>query len=280
MGVLMKNLTKKICYPILALILSACGGGGGGSSSPVVNQSIGGIWRSQYTVPSGVNAGDLINGVAIVNESGQFYTYAHNTVNGCSSVAFGQLSVNGTSVTGNEDAAIVTYGNIPGVNLTCRFSDGSTTGTGTITGTFVQRTSASLTSSGITSQGTILPAATVPWTFNTLYLESPSYTKIAGNYSDGGSTLTISSSGNLSETNATTGCVLSGNVSIPNASYNAYTISFTYSGCTGSYAGANGVTVSGLATLDDTVVPNVLYAGLSARASGNLVIAVFASPKQ
>ena len=88
--------------------LSACGGGGGsgGSSSndppppPPINQSAGGIWTVQYVEPSGPNAGDQIDGKALITEAGDVFFAGINTVNGCAEIGFGQVSVSGSSVSG------------------------------------------------------------------------------------------------------------------------------------------------------------------------------------
>ena len=69
---------------------------------------------------------------------------------------------------------------------------------------------------------------------------------IAGNYTDGSDTLTISSDGAIFEQDATTGCVVNGQVSIPNMSYNAYSFSVTYANCTGANSVLNGTTATGL----------------------------------
>src|ERR1019366_2257241 len=65
-----------------ALLLSACGGGSSPSTPtappPVVNQSLGGIWKSQYTVTAGTNNGDTINALAIATEQGDFVTIGKN----------------------------------------------------------------------------------------------------------------------------------------------------------------------------------------------------------
>jgi hypothetical protein len=262
--------------------LAACGGGGSSSPAPapVMAQSVGGIWKTQYTVTSGPNSGDVINVAAIATETGEFYIAGRNANNGCAAVGFGQVSVNGASFSGSEEIAIVRFSTVPGVQTNCTYPDGTVSGTGTLTGTVAQRSSLSVTDTGTTSAGTSLGTNTTAWTFNPLYMQGSSFANIAGNYTDGSDTLSISSAGVISETDATTGCVITGQVTILNASYNAYPFSFTYSGCTGTSAAANGVTFTGLAALDTTVTPNQIDLGAHAVVSGQFVVIVATMPKQ
>ena len=71
--------------------------------------------------------------------------------------------------------------------------------------------------------------------------------------------------------------MLNGQVSIINAAFNAYRVQYTYSSCVGPDAVLNGVTFSGIGTLDNvSFAPDeVLFAGVTGRVSGTLVSAVF-----
>ena len=155
---------------ILLVMLCGCGGGGGGTSSgggappPPTNQSPGGFWTTQYTITSGANNGDMVQAKALVTENGDFFFAGINTTNGCADVGFGQASVTGSSISGTTEIAIVTFTTVPGVTVTCAYPDGSTSGTGTISGTLTQRSSMTLTDSGTTSAGLVLPAEPLTWT--------------------------------------------------------------------------------------------------------------------
>ena len=260
--------------------LSACGGGGGSGSSsdppppPPVNQSPGGIWMTQYTVTSGPNTGDMIKAVAIVSENGDFYFAERNQNNGCADVGFGQVSVTGNSISGNANVAIVQYTTIAGVNTTCAYPDGSTSGTGTISGTISQRSSMTFTVTGSTTLGMALGSDTETWTFSSSYDTPSSLATVAGNYTDGSNTLSINGNGAIFEQDPTTGCVINGQISTIDTQYNAYAGSFTFSNCTGTAAAANGVTFTGLATLDQTVNPAQLDFGVSANVNGSFVVDV------
>jgi hypothetical protein len=269
---------------VSALIsLAACGGGGssGGGAPPpppATTQSVGGIWTSQYTVTSGANTGDVINVQGIASETGQYFAYSKNTTNGCAGLAFGQLSVNGSNVSGNEDAAIVRYSTAVGGATSCVYPDGSTSATGTITGTVSQRASLMLTATGTTSLGGALPAETTTFAFSSLYLNTSSLATIAGNYNDGGPTMTVDANGAIFEQDPN-GCVLSGQVSIINSAYNAYGIQLTFANCTGTSASLNGVVASGLVTLDTATSPVTVIGGITGNIGGQLFVEAFNLPR-
>jgi len=276
-------MKKLICVSVLSL--GACGGGGSSSTSSTAppttaNKSAGGIWQTQFTVASGATAGDAVNAQAIVTESGQYYYAAFNTTNGCAEVGFGTLTVNGSNISGTGVAAIVTETTIPGVLTNCVYPDGTTSGTSTLAGTVAERSSLTVTESDVTSSGTALPSSTNTWTYSALYSEPSSLSKLAGNYTDGSDTVSIDSNGVIFEQITSTGCVINGQVSIINALYNAYSFSFTYASCTGANAGLNGVTATGIGTLDDLQTPNKLIAGLQGNVNGQLVVVVESLPKQ
>ena len=120
--------------------------------------------------------------------------------------------------------------------------------------------------------GTALGSETSTWTFSNAYDTPSSLATIAGDYTAGSNTLSINGNGVIFEQDPTTGCVINGQVTLINTQYNAYSVSVTFSSCTGSAAAANGLTMTGLAALDQTVSPAVLYFGLSASVSGRFVV--------
>lgn len=266
----------------IPLVLCACGGGGSSAPSPqpIANQSPGGIWSTQYVVTSGPNTGDTIDAIALVSETGEFYTASINTANNCAGVGFGQATVTGNNVTATENAAVVTYALSPAVNTSCTFPDGSTSATGNLTGTVTQRTSFTLSGTATTSAGTQSTLQPVTFAFNALYDEAPSYAKLTGSYTTAGGTLSINAAGAINEIDSSTGCTLSGQAFIPNASFNLYALLVTFSGCSSSYSGLNGLTLSGLATLNDTINPNRLIFGASAAGNGRYVVIASELPKQ
>src|SRR5262252_2726090 len=214
----MKSIQHTSIAFLVAVGLSACGGGGGGSGDPPpppppTNQSAGGIWTTQYTVTSGANNGDLIDAKAIVDEQGDFYFFALNNNTGCSSLGFGQASVSGSAVTATSDWGLVVWTTVNGVTPNCVEPDGSTYGTGSITGTVAQRATLTLTDTDTTANGTMFSPTTTTWTYNSLYSQPSSLATIAGNYTDGSATLSIDGNGVIFEQDSN-GCVLNGQVSI------------------------------------------------------------------
>jgi hypothetical protein len=261
-------------------ILAACGGGGGShiatGTTPApgaTDQSMGGIWTSQYTVTSGVNTGDVIQAEGIVSETGQYFAYSKNTTNGCAGLEFGQLSVSGANVTGTGSSGIVRYSTSQGVTTTCVYPDGSTSATGTLAGQVTARANLMITATGTTSLGGPL-IETTNFTFSSLYLNPSSLAAIAGNYNDGGLTMTVDANGAVFEQNPN-GCVITGQVSVINAAYNAYGVSVSFSSCSGTSAGLNGVAASGLITLDASTSPATVIGGVTANIGGQTFVEVF-----
>lgn len=256
----------------IAMGLTGCGGGGGGSATPspppVVNQAVGGIWRVDTTIN-----GSHVKGVGLVAEDGRVVSFSQNLTNGCADVGIGTISSSGSSISGSAKVGIVNIAFSPGITVGCSFSDGSTSASETISGSVVQRSSLTLTGTVTTSAGTVLPSSTVTSTFDPIYNTASSLTAISGNWTGPTNVvMNISSGGVIFAQDPASGCVVNGQVSMINASYNAYAVSATYSNCAGSASILNGVTASGLAAVDATVSPNVLYVGYSAVVGGTTII--------
>ena len=263
-------------YPLtLAALLTACGGGGSSiAPPPVQNASPGGIWTAQWVEASGPTAGDQINLKAVVTENGNFFYAGYNATNQCATVGFGQVTVSGNAVSGTESNAIVTFATGSGVNTTCTYPDGSTFGTGQLSGTITARSSLALTVTGMTSLGMALPTEAHTWSFNALYNIGSALTTVAGNYQDGANVMTIGADGSIFEQDATTGCVLNGTVAPVDAAYDAYNVSFTFSNCTGNAAVLNGLTGSGLGFVDNTVNPSQFLIGIKLVYNNNTIVVV------
>jgi hypothetical protein len=263
--------------------LAACGGGGDGegtssgvSTTTTTNASIGGIWEGTNTV-NGVTVQSLV----LASPGGQFYSAGLNTSNNCADVATGTVTTSGDSFSGSAIAAVVSVATSSSVQTDCTFPDGSTSGTGTISGTVAPGVSLTVTDSFTTAKGETIPAATGTLSFNTLYNETSSLSKLAGNWTGPtGIVTTINSDGSFFAQDPSSGCVVNGQYSIINPSYNVYAGSATYSNCTGSAAILNGVTATGLATLNDQVSPSQLEGGASANLGNGLVIVVVATATQ
>jgi len=114
---------------IAAVLLAACGGGGsggdsgGGTSSgtvPPPDASPGGIWEGTSTA----SGADIIG---LVAETGEFHFISFDNVQ-----YFGSVDVNGASVSGTFTGV---------TNFGYSFSDGTTSGAGTLSGTVDERDS-------------------------------------------------------------------------------------------------------------------------------------------
>jgi hypothetical protein len=207
-------------------------------------------------------SGATVTGLLLVTEEGKFMSVADDGATGCADVAQGTLALNGKTFSGSGDFGIIDYAGAIGVQINCAFTDGSVWGTSTLSGSVVPRTTLTMTGDDTTSLGTVIQRTTGTLNFDDVYNESSSLSKLAGDWLlSTGAMLSISSDGVISSQDQSNGCVITGQVSIINASYNAYSVSVTYSNCGATTSALNGVTGTGLMTLDDTVVPSVLYTG-------------------
>ena len=217
--------------------LSGTGNSGGGSSTP--NASPGGIWKGTETV-----SGEQVFGVA--DELGDFWFERADGV-----LYAGTATTSGTSLSANFDGYVLNGNTFP---------DGSNYGTGTLSGTIEARTSISAKTQ-FTTANSNSSTGQLSLTFDTLYNSASSLATISGNFtiSTDGTAVTIGSNGTLYSQDSKTGCVLNGTVYIINASYNAYKVVFDLASCTGASVAVNGVQFTGVATLDTSVSPQVVY---------------------
>jgi hypothetical protein len=238
-----------------SLLLAGCGGGNSTVGGGPVNQdgTPGGIWRGNESV-SGLQV------IGLVDESGNF-----NFVRGDGVQYVGAASVNGGSLTASLEG-IVPLGFV--------FADGSHHGTGTLTATLQARKAINATTKFQTDLGAA-STGTLNLTFDALYNRASSLQTLSGNFVSPGNNvvLTVSSNGSLFSQDAASGCVLNGTVSVINAKYNAYQVRFDYANCAGQASALNGVQFTGLATLDNTVVPERIIGGVTGH-SGNLTYSV------
>lgn len=251
-------MMRTICKRLLALLvgcaalaLAGCTGTdtGGSGSTTSTTASATGIWggtdsSTGLTVTGYVDTSGL--GVFIRSDGLQFV---------------GPIQVSGTTVA----ATVVGYTSFPST-----FSDGSTYGLGTLTGTVASGSTLALTLSFTSNGGTSVPGS---WslTFNTLTNSGSSLGAISANYTDtaSGSTVTISGSGTMTGQNPANSCVLNGSVTVVNSTYDVYQVSLTYEDCTGTYAPLNGVQFTGLAALNPNSDPEqVTIAVTGANSSG------------
>ena len=245
------------------LILIGCNSGSdsGTSTSTTTNASATGVWTGTDSVSN-------LAVTAFINSAGEaeFISGADG-----SQLFVGTVQISGSTL----DVAVNGYSNLA---TSATFSDGSTSGVGTLTGTVVSGSTLTASLSFTTSGGT---AITGNWTltFSPLSNSGSSLAAISATYTDGttGATVTIDGAGDVNSQDPSTGCVLTGTVSTTDTSYDVYQIIYTYKNCTGAYAVLNGLQLSGLAVLDTTPstgsTPQVVVAvtGGSASASYGIV---------
>lgn len=234
----------------LTLTLSACGGGGGGGASapPVVNASPGGLWQ-------GTDSTSNLQVLGIVDESGEAHFIRSD---GAQYVA--TVITSGNNVSGTFQGF---------TNFGQTFPDGSTYGTGTLTGTVQQQQSFSANETFTTSAGS-QTSGTLTLTFNSLYNSGSSLSTLSGNYSETvtGDVLSVTASGAATYQDPNNGCVLNGTIAIINASYDAYKVDFTLANCNGPDAVLNGVAFDGLGVYDGTTSPATFTAGVTGTSNG------------
>ena len=234
---------RKMIAAGTVLMLTGCGGSSTvGNSTTSGNATPGGIWR-------GIESVSNLQVIGIANESGNFQFVRADGVQ-----YVGTASVSGTSLSANLEGI---------VPLGFTFADGSHHGTGSITGTIEARKSISASTKFQTDLGSS-STGTLDLTFDALYNRASALTTISGNFTNTANNVvvTVGTNGSVFSQDATTGCVLNGSVSIINASYNAYNVSFDYMSCTGLTSALNGVSFTGMATLDNTVSPEqIIVAG-------------------
>ncbi len=76
--------------------------------------------------------------------------------------------------------------------------------------------------------------------------------------------MTIDTAGAVSSVDPVTSCVITGTVAVVDPLYNAYDVSYTYASCVPPADVLNGLTFTGIATLDNTAAPESLIAGVTA----------------
>jgi hypothetical protein len=256
---------KRFAAAVALAILAGCGGGGGDTSSgtsasggnqPVTNASPGGIWNG--------TDGQGLQVTGIITETGEAYFLDSDGTQ-----YFGTVTTSGNDLAGSFTGY---------TELGKTFMDGSTSGTGTLTGTVDARSTLSFTTT-FNSQGGGESVDNVLLQYFQTYAQASSLSTIAGSYTEtaNGDVLTVNSDGSALIQESETGCVVNGTVSIVNASYNAYGVQFSYSGCQGEFAVLNGSTFNGLATLDSAVSPEQLIVGTQAKvgATGVSIIITF-----
>ena len=137
-------------------------------------------------------------------------------------------------------------------------------------GTVAERQTITVTVNCTTTAG-LQSQSALTLNYDAQYERDSSLSVIAGNYDDFGLVINIDANGVLFEQDPVSGCVNNGQVSIIDTAFNAYDFQFGFSNCTGQFAILNGASFVGIATLDNTVTPEVLIVGATGDIAGTLV---------
>ena len=244
----MKDFARVLSLAVPVLLASCGGGGGYGGGTNPQNAAPGGIWR-------GMDTDSPLQVTGIIDESGHMRFIRADGIQ-----YVGTATTSGNSISANFDA-YTPFGS--------SFSDGSTHEAGALSGTIDARVSITASTQSMTDKGAV-SKGTLALTFNPLYNQASSLAALAGNYAEAGSgtVVSIDANGAIFSQDASSGCVVNGNATIINASYNAYAVQATYASCTGTAAVLNGITFSGLATLNTSVPPTQLIAGVTGSGAG------------
>jgi Chitobiase/beta-hexosaminidase C-terminal domain len=206
--------------------------------------------------------------IGIVTASGQSVFIRTGTDDQEVSVFSGPVTVTGTTTfTSTLDGfSDFPYG----------FADNSTSGVGSFDATLSARTSLTGPLAFTSVGGTSYPGT---WTlgYSSVSLTGSSLADVAATYTDTstqadpivGATITFSATGVISSTVATSGCSMNGAISTADPTTDIYEISFTLTGCGGTWADLNNVLFSGLAVLNNSVSPMQLVLGVNGQGAAN-----------
>ena len=259
----MRILSPRLLVTALAaaasLALAACNSTSDDGSNSTT-QSATGIWSGSDSV-TGMSV------TALINSGGQA-TFIRSD-----GVQFdGSVQVSGSTLAATVDG-------YPDYSST--FSDGTTYGIGTLSGTVSTGDTLTATLTFTTNGNTSI---TGNWSlsYESLSDTASSVTAISGDYTDAatGASITLSTTGSISGTNASNGCTVSGSVATADTTHNIYEVAYSYANCTGGYASLNGVQLTGLATINPTLSPvQVLAAaaGSTSTSSGTSYFGIVSS---
>jgi hypothetical protein len=243
--------SRTLTIGALMVVLTGCGGGGLGSSDSSSsssgasgsNASAAGLWTGTDSA-SGLSLTGIIDAAGVadfIRSDGLQYS--------------GTVEVSGSTL----DIAL----NVNTQYLS-DFSDGSTSGVGTLNASFVAGSTLSGKLSFTTAANSVPLTSTWSLTFSNEYNTASSPAIISGSYTDTsdsagdpfkGDAVSISSLGALTAQSATSGCVMNGTVTTPSTNFDAYAFTYTLASCAGDYVALNGLSFSGVGLKDASVSP-------------------------
>jgi hypothetical protein len=228
------RLTGALALSAIALLIGACNSSSSDNNN-TTTQSATGIW-------SGTDSVSGLTVTAFINSGGQATFIRSDGIQFTGAVQVSSSTL-AASVDGYPDFAQ-------------DFSDGSTYGIGTLSGTVT--TGGTLTATlAFTTNGNTSITGNWSLTYESLSDTASSPSAFAGTFTDSASqaTFTITTGGAISISNSPNGCSLTGSVTTSDTTHNVYEVSYSYTGCTGTYQPLNGVQFTGLGTINSTLSP-------------------------
>jgi hypothetical protein len=193
--------------------------------------------------------------LGLVAETGELF-FSDEAWTSSGAYYVGKFITNGDATNANVDAITAQFSIFP---------DRATTGTGTLGGHLIERTSIegglSITSDPPAIGGGKTWADSFSLTFSSQYNRPSSLTTIAGSYGPGSLTLTITDSGALSAQDVSTGCVINGTIGTIDLRFNMYAVTLSPMNCATEFGVPDGAQLQGLATLNNSQDPEYLIIG-------------------
>ena len=230
---------------IFSLLATSCGGGGGSEGTggvsapppPIIASPtpLGGIWTGTDGLGNSL--------LGVITEAGEGYIVRTDN----NWLTTGTFSSTGSSVNGSYKI-LYPVGTV--------LSDGSAESSGNAVGNVQSKNTLQLEFRSVTKNGLGF-TTTGSLTFNSQYNNSSSLSIISGNYRDTrtGGTVNISSSGVVFSQDPTTNCFINGTIATIDTRFNAYRVSFSFTGCRFGWHQYNDTTASGLMILDYLSTP-------------------------
>jgi hypothetical protein len=235
---------KRLCVVAgLVTALSSCGGAGGDDTEAFLQPLKGGIWH-------GTDAVTGLSVYGIVTESGDFQFLTSDGTQWVAQYA-GTSTYDRSTISGSFEAFAFNG---------AAFADGGVHGMGAFGGLMNPGNRMNLDISILTDGSQTPLEDSLEVTFDESYRRPASIARIAGSFGSGNDTLQVFGNGQVFGVFPASGCTVNGLVEVPDNLHNVYSLTFTLTGCTN--AALNG-DLTGLATLDDSSVPQRLVGGVT-----------------
>lgn len=254
------GFTRAALVVAFAGALCGCGGAENSNFQAFTAPVSGGIYHGTDSI-SGANV------FGIMTEGGDFRFILENDV-----------QYAGKTTTDSTDKRILSGPFEAFTEVGTMFTDGSTHGTGTLAGVLDSRATLKFNTQFVTDVSNSAPfGGTLDLKYDKLYDRTASTLYISGVYTvdSSGSVMSVATDGTVfAQLSAT--CVVNGKITVPSEKYNAYAITLTYTGCGTTF---DGVELSGLVTLDNSVSPERMRGAVSGTSGASTFGLVLSYPR-